>query len=454
MARPAGDSSEDDDYDFDYYSFSTPVEKAAPELTEEEKKQEKLLQLYNSIVSGYLDDVKKLIKEGLDVNCMLQDDFTPILVASSVGDAEITKFLLDEGASANSEKDMHTALMAACSCTKYTSPYERSLETAKLLVENGAELEKVDRKRMTAFLFAASSGNTLLIEYLMPMVNIFVEDNQGWSALFWAVTNNHVEVVKLLLTTELSVDKLDIFCNTLQSYAVNYDFPEIVELLPKQKTIETIFSVQEQLYDLDKIFTTIKQKGKDNFMRDIYCLLVGMNCEHLKILEDKNLSLYEFLTLTDERLLELGVKMPYQRYTILRGLYRFHKQSFKNKSMPMVKQYDLYGTDDIAIALLTALRHFIVMEASLEYVIQNADLTKLRDEHITSQINILKSKVNMLKRLSDLLKSQAKQWDKEIKPVDLITKDFKRREDYKIVKRIGFLTIGISVALYVKKRLL
>lgn len=77
--------------------------------------------------------------------------------------------------------------------------------------------------------------------------------------------------------------------------------------------------------------------------RDIYSLLYGMRCEHLaKLFHDTDVDLVTFLSLTDEKLKNIGVKLPFQRRRILSGLHTFHKHSFKIKSIPVVAKNEVY----------------------------------------------------------------------------------------------------------------
>lgn len=73
------------------------------------------------------------------------------------------------------------------------------------------------------------------------------------------------------------------------------------------------------------------------------CLLHGMLCEQLcTLFQNSDINLEDFLSLTEDDLINKGIEMPYQRYRILKGLFRFHKESFKIKSIPKCAKYDEY----------------------------------------------------------------------------------------------------------------
>lgn len=48
--------------------------------------------------------------------------------------------------------------MMACNCPDYTAPFEKSLAVVKLLIEHGASVQTINRKRMDALMYAACNG--------------------------------------------------------------------------------------------------------------------------------------------------------------------------------------------------------------------------------------------------------------------------------------------------------
>lgn len=74
-----------------------------------------------------------------------------------------------------------TALMMACNCPQQTSPFDETYKIVKMLVENGANVKSINRKRMTALMFAANAGNLLVVKYLLPLSNKDALDNQKWT---------------------------------------------------------------------------------------------------------------------------------------------------------------------------------------------------------------------------------------------------------------------------------
>lgn len=74
--------------------------------------------------------------------------------------------------------------MAACNCPSSCSPPERALAVVKQLIEKGANVNALTRRRMTALMYACSSGNFEAVKLLLPLFNKFATDNQGWNVRF------------------------------------------------------------------------------------------------------------------------------------------------------------------------------------------------------------------------------------------------------------------------------
>lgn len=121
---------------------------------------------------------------GMSINEILHNDWTPIMVAASVGHFSIVEEFIKLGADVNTNKDRYTVLMAACACPKTCNSFSNSFHVAKLLIDNGANLNAQDRTRMTPLLYAAKSGNLELLEYLLSVCNKDDQDNQGWNVFY------------------------------------------------------------------------------------------------------------------------------------------------------------------------------------------------------------------------------------------------------------------------------
>jgi len=84
----------------------------------------------------HVEAAKLLLAKGADVNAKAQGGYTPLHVASGLGNAEMAAFLLANGADANAKDRRGTPLAAAAQAGK--------LEVVKLLLARGADANAVD----------------------------------------------------------------------------------------------------------------------------------------------------------------------------------------------------------------------------------------------------------------------------------------------------------------------
>lgn len=71
--------------------------------------------------------------------------------------------------------------MAACSIPETCASRSHAFNVVQQLVEKGANINTITRKRMTALMYACSNGNLDIVQYLLPLSEKFAVDNQGWN---------------------------------------------------------------------------------------------------------------------------------------------------------------------------------------------------------------------------------------------------------------------------------
>lgn len=214
---------------------------------------------------GNLEEIKKLIADGVSVNAKDEDGETALLSAAAKDRAELVEYLLAEGARVNhSDRDGLTALL----CTKPGS------KSAEILIDHGANINKADKDGMTPLKYAAYDGDLegakLLINrgarinqrkgieifsifiYLFPgygqNINKAIEildksfsDNKNapalqgrWTALIWALRRNHTDVAKLLIENGANIHiKYGFYRWTALYWAARQGQKDVVELLLK-----------------------------------------------------------------------------------------------------------------------------------------------------------------------------------------------------------------------------
>lgn len=271
--------------------------------------------------------------------------------------------------------------------------------------------------------------------------------------MFWAVNDNQPEVLEILLEAGLKPNKIDARLNTPLHYAVTKEFQDIIDLLPARRQTKEVDASQEEFFNLDTEYDDLKN-GRPMLRRDIFCILVGVKCESLmKLFRDADVDLWTFLTATNDDLVRLGIPIPYKRNRILSGLHRLHKASYRPQSVHIVGQHELYSTEDLAKALLTAVRQVIAMEASLAYVSRNYGEFGRRDTYLMDKIREVEGNLGKIEAVCSKLKERVAVWDKENAPADLIPRGSSKKK-IRWLRAVPLFGVSALVALMVLRRFL
>ena len=150
----------------------------------------------------------------------------------------LVTFTEDHGANINTWiGDYGTALQTASYCN--------NKEMARLLLENGADVEVVDRRNHTALQIASSQGHEEIARLLLKNgANVNRESGSYGSALHAASSCNHAEMVKMLLDYGENIDAVSGDYGTALQAASYCNHAEMVRLLlekganVKQETIK------------------------------------------------------------------------------------------------------------------------------------------------------------------------------------------------------------------------
>jgi ankyrin repeat protein len=141
-----------------------------------------------------LPEVRKLIKEHVDVNAPATDGSSALLWAAFNSDAEMTKALLAAGAWVDTPNHYGvTPLLQACR--------NGDVEVMRVLLEAGADPTRWHPEGETPLMAAARTGRVDAVQLLLShgsLVNA-TDTFQEETALMWASAEGHVEVVKALL---------------------------------------------------------------------------------------------------------------------------------------------------------------------------------------------------------------------------------------------------------------
>jgi ankyrin repeat protein len=198
-----------------------------------ERAHESDVPLHRAIQKNDVDQVRKLIEEGADVNAKDSSDRIPLGYAAEKGNMEIVELLISSGADVNGKGHDDQVPFVWASEVGH-------LDIAKLLILEGTDANARDNGGSTCLIWAAWKGRTELIQILLDAgADINAKDDASVTALHDAVRGGHKETVELLITEGADVN---IFSTrgggTPLEIAIHNGGEEIAELLRKAGAIE------------------------------------------------------------------------------------------------------------------------------------------------------------------------------------------------------------------------
>ncbi len=183
--------------------------------------------LLGASACGQLEAAQLLLERGAAVNYYVPDsaagddpDSTPLLLAAENGQFEVVKLLLENGADVNARASYNTAHQSATpligatmlgvnfqgygyisGIRVATDKRQGYLDVVKVLVDGGAELDATDNLGHTALFYAVLNEQLEVVRFLLEKgAGVDVQGrNLNGTPLLMAAQNGDAEIVKLLL---------------------------------------------------------------------------------------------------------------------------------------------------------------------------------------------------------------------------------------------------------------
>lgn len=189
---------------------------------------------------GDFDLVKKFLSQGADVNIATKYGSTALQhhdVDPFKLDSKIVKLLVQAGANIN-HKDvgqttaLFNTIVGLRVSKHFQVKYKQHLNVIRFLLKSGANPDIQDRRKMTVLHWAAQSGETECIKILLEYnANVNKKNNQGVTPLMSACTSGVRENVELLLTAGALVNEIAKDGFTALMCAAYYGNVDIVQVL-------------------------------------------------------------------------------------------------------------------------------------------------------------------------------------------------------------------------------
>jgi len=136
------------------------------------------------IENGNLEALSSILTGDTDINRRFgKNERTLLTYAIENRQIEITRYLLRKGADIEQQDGTKTPLMFAA---RYAN-----VDFAKLLIENGADINSINHERNTAFHYAAKYNNFDVLKFLYENgAKINIPNKDQWTALDYSIINN------------------------------------------------------------------------------------------------------------------------------------------------------------------------------------------------------------------------------------------------------------------------
>ncbi|WP_257282223.1 ankyrin repeat domain-containing protein [Endozoicomonas sp. ISHI1] len=155
---------------------------------------------YLACFEGDLDQVEKSLAEGINVNVVMNNGFTALLLASIQGHKDIAECLINAGANLNARTERGSTSLFIAAQKGHTG-------IVKLLIEAKSDLNAQNNNGATALFIAVQKNN---IDCVKVLVNAGADPDaallDGTTSLFFAAQQNDSDCVKLLIEAKADLD--------------------------------------------------------------------------------------------------------------------------------------------------------------------------------------------------------------------------------------------------------
>ncbi|XP_061578723.1 ankyrin repeat, SAM and basic leucine zipper domain-containing protein 1 [Cololabis saira] len=329
LAFPAGDESDasNDEWDLGHYSAkpTSGIQRSHTKLASlKVGKNDDISVLKRAISHGDVDTVEKLLDKGMNVETRLHFDWTPLMCAVRVANYDLTKLLLDRGASANFSKDHSTVLMVSCTATATEDKIACCVE---LLLSRSADPNMVDRTHMTCLMFAARDGYSKVINLLVSHgAKIDDQNTDGYTALSIAAQYGREQAVLKLLQLGANKAIKTKAGKSPANLAEHFKHTEICRILKSSSLSSALQTSTSREEATSNLMTKPETPApKQSVLNDLELLLHGLNLGHLSdIITENDVTWSHLLTMEREDLEKIGITDPAEQHKVLSAVQQMH----------------------------------------------------------------------------------------------------------------------------------
>jgi hypothetical protein len=168
-----------------------------------------------------------------------------------------------------------------------------------------------------------------------------------------------------------------------------------------------------------------------------------MNCDKfIAKFAQAGISLEEFLTISDEKLKEIGIEMPFERNLIKLGIFNFHKAKWTNSSLYIPKNFmdEELSALDLVMICANVLRQLVVMKSHLRYIKELSIQQRSKGVCKPYTLKFLKEFQSTVETLKKKIRKQVSQ-TQSINPL-MIRK--KEKKSSKLIKFAAIIIVPVT----------
>lgn len=414
MIRPGGMSSDEDDWDDDYFTsqpsikpnrISSPIK----DLSLDE-------QLLDAVSAKDIVKVQELLLMGADVGFKPQNNWNVTIMASSLGHFKILKLFVDRGADVNYSYERFTPLLALCSSSNRND--EELLKCLDLLITTGVEINSLDWYRLSPLSHAVKSNHVSLVYRLIEKgADVNTADQDACTPLFYAVNSGNAHLVSLLKDAGADIYVINRAGYSLMDVALEKDYHDIVKILNTGlESITWITSFEDNInfknaYQRIISALPLKHDRYSGYKQDVFNLMSAIRLAHLnEHFYNNNIGFGHLLTSDEDKLKNVGIKFWYERRKILKAVDKFHEYPWSMSSFGYVvscKDLDLFH---IAQLMATITRQLYIISVSISWLITRGGMDK--------QIKLLPDNLNTSWKTTRILKGKLLSLQAKIRKID------------------------------------
>lgn len=178
--------------------------------------------------AGDVEELRRLIKEGANIDAVTGEGFTALMMALSQNRFDAAMVLIESGA------NLTSATAEGFTPLAYGAD-KGNPDVVRAMIERKANPGRSGQRNGTALLSAAQAGSTEVVRLLLAMPGIKVNDTNenGWTAMHCAARQNHPDIVAMLAAAGGDLNAKDDWQRTPLQLAVNYGCIDAVAALLK-----------------------------------------------------------------------------------------------------------------------------------------------------------------------------------------------------------------------------